>query len=59
MANTNYTQFQRRLERLEEEKKTEEQGQNVLLDFNRDDENDPNNIYLLCKVPPHSKWKMK
>ena len=59
MASTNFLQMQRRLERLEQEKKTSDQGTAVLLDFNWDDENDPDNIVLLCVIPPHRQWKIK
>ncbi len=36
-----------------------DEGTKVFLDFNRDGTKNPEKIYLLCTIPPRSKWKCK
>lgn len=59
MFYSNMRRLEKRIEQLEKTSvaKQEEQGIKILLDFNRDGEDDPNNVYLLATIPPKSQWK--
>ncbi len=54
--------LEKRLKKLEQERrqeKKEDGGIKIILDFNRDGEDDPDKKYLIATIPPKSQWKWK
>ena len=45
-----------RLERQERKRKVQNVGTQILLDFNEENESDPDKIFLFATVPPQSEW---
>ena len=60
MFQSDIQRLEKRVERLQEEKSQRNLEEIViLLDFNRDDNRNPNKVFLLAKIPPRSEWKSK
>lgn len=62
MFKSDIERFEKRVDRLQEkkrQKKPDEKETVILLDFNRNDNHDPNKVFLLAKIPPRNQWKCK
>ena len=49
--------LEKRIERLERKNDTTADNSIIYLDFNDAGEHDPNEVFLLCVVPPKSQWR--
>lgn len=61
MFNGDIRKLEKRIERLEQanKKKQGQGGIKVLLDFNRNGENNLDKVFLLTTIPPISQWNVK